>query len=323
VKNILSQREIDAILGKARSEFAESGSGDQRIVEPCNFYHTGQMSGQFARFLTGLYEGFARSVSNSLGAYLRAHFEMVLASVELVPVREFLAGFQEAGFAAFLSLDPGGSVVAVQVDTALVFPIIDVLLGGGGNPATDSRELTEIDHEIMHGVAQILGRQLETTWQPIGVKVHIDRQLKATHFQNVYSPTEKLTVLTFEVRLNETTGAIIVSFPAPLASAMVREMSGDSHGKVCAKRQSQPGLQERMMNCRFGTAMGFPNLKVPLRDLVALQPGSVLNLRIPITTPASLVLGGREYFAAVPVRSANQRAAQLLQPYGQIAEKLE
>lgn len=311
MKKLLDQREIDAILEKARSDKGDAASC---CVEPCNFHDTGQMSGQHARFMTSLYEAYARSASYSMAAYLRAQFEMVLASVEQVPLRDFLAGFQEAGFAASLALEPGGSVVVLQVDTALVFPIIDILLGGFGKPSADARELTEIDREIMEGVAQILGRQMETTWQPLGAKVRLDRQQKAAQIQNVYSANEKLTILTFEARLNETTGAIILCLPASLASAMLRGVSSAPQARPKTDSGVRSSLRARILECRFDSTVGISGLKVGLRDLVGLRPGTVLNLRMPVQSPAALILGGRECFEAVPVRSGNQRAAQLLRP---------
>jgi flagellar motor switch protein FliM len=318
-KKVLNQREIDAILGKARAEVKDGDGPDRRSVEPCNFHNTGQMSDQYARFVTGLFEVFARSASNSLGAFLRSHFEMVLASVELVPVRDFLAGFQELGFTAFLPLDPMGATVVLQVDAALVFPVIDLLLGGFGKPGASARELTEIDQEIMEGVAHILGRQLETTWQPMGVRIRSDRQPKPVQVQSVYSSTEKLTVLTFEVKLNDTAGAIVLSFPASLASAMLRDLSSGPSAKSRSDSPAPTSLRARILECQFDSTAGIANLRVPLRELLALQPGSILNLRHPVTASAAFILGGQECFEAVPVRSGKNRAAQLLRASGPMA----
>src|SRR5215469_15201553 len=111
MKKALSQREIDAILVKARcTNLGEAGAAEYRSVQSCNFRGAGQMSERYARFMTTLFEVFARNVSNSLGAYLRARFDMALASVEQVPVRDFLDEFQEIGFIALLSLQPGNTV---------------------------------------------------------------------------------------------------------------------------------------------------------------------------------------------------------------------
>jgi flagellar motor switch protein FliM len=314
VKKVLSQEEIDAILGKARSAGGHAERQDSRVVEPCNFREGGQMSEPYARFMTNLYEGFARSVSNSLGAYLRTHFEMTLASVELMPVRDFLGGFQEAGFVEFLALQPGGWNVLMQLDAMLVFPMIDVLLGGFGAPTQKLREMTEIDQEIMHGIAQVMARQIESIWQPMGLSVRIDQQQKAAQIQSVFSPTDRLAVLTFEARVNQTTGTLTLTIPVALAGAMLRETSSGPRRRPVSGSGKQAGLEDRMLESQFLCTVGLSGLRLPLRALLALQPGSVLDLRRPVKQPASLLLGGQEHFAALPVRSGKCRAAQLLQP---------
>jgi len=323
MKKVLNQREIDAILGRARGETAARGGTRQRAIEPCNFRNDVQMSDEYARCMSGLHEAFARTMSNSLGAYLRAHFEMVLASVELIPGRDFLGSFQETGFTSLLAMEPGASAVVLQVETALVVPIIDVLLGGTGQSTTMSRELTEIDREIMDGVAQMIGRQLETTWQSIGVKLRPDRQRQAAQIQNVYSATEKLTVLSFEAKVNDTPGAITISFPATLAIAMLRAISSGPGKKARTEQPHSVGVRASVLNCPFETTVGLANLRVSMRELMALRPGAVLNLRLPVKSPAAFLLGGREYFEAVPVRSGNQRAAQLVRPNGPAATTYE
>jgi len=308
----LSQKEIDAILGSARAGLNEADVGDDRAVQLCNFRSAGEMSERYARFMTTLFEVFARNVSNSMGAYLRARFEMVLASVEQMPVRDFLGDFRQDGFVAGLMLQPGNNAALLQVDGSLVFPIIDVLLGGFGTPAPTSKEMTEIDEGIMEGVAQIICRQLEATWQPMGIEVCFERHQRATQLQNVFRPNEKLTSLTFEVKLNETSGAANLSFSTSLGSSMLREVSANPRKKPMLLSEQQNVLRDRLLNCLFTSTVGIPNLRIPLRDLVSLGPGSVLDLRVPVRSPASLILGGREFFEVLPVRSRKQRAAQFI-----------
>lgn len=69
MKKVLSQKEIDAILGAARGAIPGIDGSDQRVIQPCNFRGSGRMPEPYARLLTNIYEGFARSVSNSLAAY--------------------------------------------------------------------------------------------------------------------------------------------------------------------------------------------------------------------------------------------------------------
>jgi flagellar motor switch protein FliM len=258
-----------------------------------------------------MYEGFARGVSSALGAYLRARFEMVLVSIEQVPVRHFLAGLQETGFIASLKLEPVSSTVLLQIEAPLVFPIIDVLLGGLGKCAPRTREMTEIDQDIMEGVAQVICRHLEVSWQPLKLKTLLDTQPNPAQMQGIYSVTEKLTILTFEVTLNGTSGAFSLSFPAVLMSAIVRSISSDARRQEYLELETKPKLRERVLECQFPVTLGVRNLRIPMRELVSMKPGSILDLGRSIKAPATLMLGGQDYLEATPVRSGKQRAAQI------------
>lgn len=257
-------------------------------------------------------KGSLRSLSNSLGAYLRAHFEMVLASVEQMPVRDFLAGIQETAFIASLKLQPVSSTVLMQIESSLVFPIIDVLLGGFGKPAPKTREMTEIDRDIMEEVAQIVCHHLEATWQPLGIKVLLDTQPNPAQVQGIYALTEKLAVLTFEITLNETAGSLNLSFPAALMSSILRHISADPRRQRRLELETRPRLRDRVLDCNFSVALGVRNLRIPLRDLLPMKPETILDLKRSINSPANLILGGRDYVEATPVRSGRQRAAQLI-----------
>jgi flagellar motor switch protein FliM len=72
-----------------------------------------------------------------------------------------------------------------------------------------------------------------------------------------------------------------------------------------------PSIRERIIDCDVSVAAGLPNLKVKVRDLIALQPGCVLKLRAPVRNPGMLSIEGQEIFEAVPVRNGSQKAAQL------------
>jgi flagellar motor switch protein FliM len=72
-----------------------------------------------------------------------------------------------------------------------------------------------------------------------------------------------------------------------------------------------PSIRERILDCDFTVTACLPTMKVAVRDLVALQPGSVLKLRAPVKSAGMLTIEGQETFEATPVRNGTQKAAQL------------
>lgn len=70
-------------------------------------------------------------------------------------------------------------------------------------------------------------------------------------------------------------------------------------------------LRERILDCDIEVTAELPGLRVHVRDLIALQPGSVLKLHAPTRKLGMLTAGGHGMFEAAPVRIGSQRAAQL------------
>ncbi len=99
MEKVLNQEEIDAMfraaLGRTTGMPASASS-----YQPCDFKQAGQIKKDQVRAISNLHEGFARNLTNALGAYLRVIFEVNLVSVEQLTYREFLQriGMDIAGY---------------------------------------------------------------------------------------------------------------------------------------------------------------------------------------------------------------------------------
>jgi flagellar motor switch protein FliM len=312
---VLSQQEIDAIVNATRRGQAAVPMAPQKVVQACNFRTASQLSNEHARAISALHESFARNVAHSLGAYLRVSFSMVLSSLEQLTYGEYLRGLSDGIYLVPLHLQPLDISSLVQIDISLIFPIIDVLLGGTGAPMATPKEMTEIDEDIMGGVIRIIANQLQTTWEALDVEITLDRCQKVAQVQTNMPPTERVLLLTFEIAMAQNNGAFHLLVPGAFANAILRKAPNDKqYRKSRVRYLPGPDLRQRLMNCDFDTWAGISGLRMKVRDLISLKPGKVLPLPAPITHPASLLIGGREIFDAAPVRNGNKRAAQLLQP---------
>ena len=71
-------------------------------------------------------------------------------------------------------------------------------------------------------------------------------------------------------------------------------------------------LGDKLLGTRFALELTLPGGKVPASDLLNLTVGKILQLGVPVRTPAVLKIDGHDSFEAVPVRSGHRRGAQLL-----------
>ncbi|MGD1216258.1 MAG: hypothetical protein ABR861_14865 [Terriglobales bacterium] len=47
--------------------------------------------------------------------------------------------------------------------------LIDVMLGGEGKNSEITRDLTEIEEQVLEGIVRIMCRELQTSWQAISL----------------------------------------------------------------------------------------------------------------------------------------------------------
>ena len=311
---VLTQEEIDAMVRAARGQTDGGGAPPAvgQTIKAFSFRQAGQLTGEQEHALTILHEGFARNLAQSLGAYLRVLFEAALASVEQITYGEFLQKVPKVAYMMSFLVQPMGATAALQLDHSLVFPLIDIMLGGTGLCQPMTREITEIEDQIMESVARIICQELTVVWAPMGVEIEMEHRLTQAEMQRFLAGAEKTLCLGFEIKLAEAKGLLHLIFPVSISNTLLRRLSADrSHGKARAPHRSSRQLAEKMLECPFPISLGITAIKLPVRSLLELAPGEILSLAVPVRRPASLIIAGRELFEAEAVRQGRSRAAQV------------
>jgi flagellar motor switch protein FliM len=279
----------------------------QRTVHPCNFRTAGRLSNEHSRLLSALHETFALRLASTLDAYLGTGVEIRLETLDQLPIKDHIPAIPPLSYVVPFS----SNTMIVELDNELVFPIIELLLGGTGNPVEAGRDLSEIEEEIMHDVISLLARQAEAVWRIPNLSLVQGPRIKPTLMHHAFAPNEKVAVLRFGIELTGATGAFNLVFPTEFLNVLMAQIKQDQPQKQRVWSFPAPPLRERILECDIEVSSELPGLKVAVRDLIALQPGSVLKLRAPIRIPGVLTTGGHGLFEAIPVRNGTQRAAQL------------
>ncbi len=286
-----------------------------RTVQPCNFRSAGRLSNESARSLTTLHESLARNLMNSLDVYLGTALEVKLTALEQLTMDDYRARLLPGGYVLPCTLAPASHTLLLEMDSPLLYTIIDLLLGGSGASVEESRELTEIDEEVVQGVIALVAQQVERTWQPIGVSVTPGATVRPNMVHKLFPPTEKVLLVRFEIGLAGISGALHIAFPASVGGHLVRNIKADPTAVRGPVRYfPRLPLEERILECRFTLSGGLPEMRVPVRELAALAVGSVFRLGAPVDSAGRLLLEGKDFFEAVPVRSGISKAVELIAP---------
>lgn len=311
MEKTLRQEEIDALFEAARASTPEASRTDGKArVAAYNFSSAGQISTEQLRAISMLNDMFARNLTHNLAAWLRTRFQVNLVSAEQIPFNEFLLRIPEISYVASVRLEPLGALSVLQLDLAVVPPMIDLLLGGDGREGP-LRELTDIEEAILASVVEIICRELTVAWQPVSLSFNFEHRQMQTQVARVISVNEKTLCLSFEIRMAHSSGLLNLAFPAVVANTILRRLTSD-WGR---RRRHAPEIRGRMeataRRLRFGGTLQLPSVRIPASTIASLTPGTILRLDLPANTVPELRVGGQCLLPAEAIRQGEHRAARM------------
>jgi flagellar motor switch protein FliM len=316
MEKVLNQAEIDAMVRKARGgDAGAKAEAKPAVVTAWDVRQAGQIGREQVQSISTLHEGFARNLTHAVGAYLRIGFTAALVSAEHLTFGEVLQRIPEVSYLASCKLSPTGATALLQLDLALAFPLIDVLLGGQGSSTLSGRQLTEIEEQILETVMRIICRELQSAWQALALEFEFESRQQAEQVQRLMASEEKTLSLSFDMTVAESRGTLNLVFPAVVSNALLRKLSAVwVRAKPRARADSEQRLRQHLLACPFGVELGMNIPGVPFSELTRLAPGRLLVLKYPAERPAALRVSGCEMFVATVARRGWFRAAQVLEP---------
>jgi flagellar motor switch protein FliM len=246
-------------------------------------------------------------------AYLRIVFDCSLVSAEHLTFFEFVERVPEKAYIASCDLAPVGATAVLQLDFAIAFPIIDVMLGGEGKSSEITRDLTEIEEQVLEGIVRIMCRELQTAWQAIALEFSFGERQQPLQTQRLMPPEEKNLCLSFEIKMSETRGTLNLAIPAVVSNALLRKISADfSYQRRRNPIETRRQIQKKLINCFFPVELSLPGLQVPFQNLTTLALGDLLAFSRNASAPAVMMVDDVRLCSATPVRVKARRAALVL-----------
>jgi len=306
----LGQDAIDALFAAANaSETTERVEADKE-PEKFNFSRAGQISNDQMRAITTVNDLFARNLMHTLGAWLRMPFRAKLVAGEQLPFSEFLERLSSMAYVCSVRLEPLGAMGLLELDLAMVAPIVDVLLGGVGR-AGEKREPTGIEESIMRSVIEMIVQELTLAWQAVGLEFAFEKRETEAQAARMMMLAEKTLCVSFEVRMPEAQGVLNLCLPAVVLNAILRRLIAEGDRPRRRSKESAVRMRELMRESKVEVLLQLPAMRLAATEIATLEPGSVLRLPVPKYESSDLIVGGLPMGKACPVRSGDHRGARL------------
>lgn len=311
-ERVLTQEEIDSVFRKLQQK---GGKVEQaQKVQVYDFRRPDRIAKDQLRSIHLLHENFARGLSSSLSAFLRAYVAVNLLSVEQLAFSEFVRSLPSPTSLVALGMKPYDGNSLLEINPSLVFPILEMLLGGDGQGSKHmDREITEIEQSILEGLLRIMLQDLRTAWHTVAaIEFSIEGHETEPQLLQILAPNEAVVCITMEVRIGETTGTMNLGIPSILVK-MLRQKFDQQW--TLRKTISAESEHERVLHllrpARLSVDTRLEGSQMRVDTLLDLQEGDVVAFDYPINRPMVVTVNGELRYRGEVVSSGRKRALQV------------
>ncbi len=306
---VLSQEEIDSVFRQGKEAPAEDDAAKKAQVYDVR--RPDRIAKDQLRSIHLLHENFARSLASSLSGYLRAYVAVNLVSVEQLSFMEFTQCLPSPTTLMALRMQPYDGNAVLEINSSLVFPILEMLLGGTGKISTKlTREATEIERSILEGLMRIILQDLRSAWHTVAaVEFSIEAHETEPQLLQFLAPNEAVVAISIEVRIGETAGMMNFGIPSIIVKMLRQKF--DQQWSV-RKTQATEEEHARMLRLirpaqlQLDSRLNGPMIGVDA--LLDLDEGDVLAFDYPVERPVDIAINGQWKYRGEIVTSGRKRA---------------
>jgi flagellar motor switch protein FliM len=317
---VLSQQEIDSVFRNLRDNPVEEDPSKRAL--PYDFRRPDRIAKDQLRAIHLLHENFARSLASSLSAYLRAYVAVNLVSVEQLSFMEFSNGLPSPSCLVSLNLKPYEGNAVLEINSALVFPILEMLLGGTSKSALKiSREITEIEQTILDGLFRIILHDLKTSWAAVTpLEFTVDSYENDPQLLQILAPNEAVVAVSMEVRIGDSSGMMNIGIPSIVVKMLRHKFDQQwSVRKSQSTEQEQARILRLIKRAKLHIDSRLEGPTLPVEDLMDLKVDDVLKFDYPIDRELDLTLNGGLKFRGHVVTLGHKRAFEVDEVYNPVA----
>jgi len=317
---VLSQDEIDNVFRRFHEKRVAEDLGKR--AHPYDFRRPDRIAKDQLRAIHLLHENFARSLASSLSAYLRAYVVVNLVSVEQLSFLEFTQCLPTPTCIVALGMRPFDGSAVLEINPSLVFPILEMLLGGAGKPigAKITREITEIEQSILEVVYRIILHDLKDSWRQVtSIAYSIESHETEPSLLQFLAPNEAVVAISLEVRIGDSAGMMNIGVPS-IVIKMLRQKfeQGWTNRRAEASEAEQGRVFKLIRQAKLQLDARLQGPTLSLENMLRLSEGDTLVLDYSVDKPINLLINNRVKFTGQVVASGTKRACQLSAPFSRL-----
>jgi flagellar motor switch protein FliM len=298
---VLSPDEIEKLLEAIKAGDTEPEDFrpalESRKIKIYDFMRPDKFSKEQIRTVAIIHEKFSRLVTSFLSSYLKTDCYVHVASVDQLTYEEFIRCIPTPTCIAILNMDPLNGMSCLEIDPAITFSMINLLVGGGKeNDLRCQHELTRLESLLMEEIIiRFLGSLRESWTDVIDLRPKLSQIDTNPQFIQMVHPTEMTALVIFEVKINDTEGMMNFCIPYSTIESIIGKFSAQFWYKTYEKwTDVKPNIDDISLNLRARLL----NRVVTKKYLEGLTINSVIPAKSNIRDYCEIVIWNTHAFNA-------------------------
>lgn len=316
---VLSQSEIDDLLnalntGELDVEEYKHNAAEKQIKE-YDFARPSKFAKEHLRTLENIFEHYARLLSSTLPAYMRASCAVDVINSEAVSYSEFANALSNPILLGVMDLYPLKGNVVMDMSVKIGYAIIDRLLGGKGETLAKERDFSEIELAIIEKIMVICVDLLIEPWENVvNIEPRLEKIETNSQFAQVISPTEVIALITLTLKIGQVEGLVNICIPYSCIEPIIDKLN--TKYWYAALTESNEEIYKDIIEKRIAKSLipikaVLGRSIITVNDFVGLQVGDIIKLDRKIKDDIIVQVGDLDKFTAKPGLHEKKNAVQI------------
>jgi flagellar motor switch protein FliM len=275
---VLNQDEIDSLLG-----FDEAGGGDSDTSGIHAIVNSALVSYERLPMLEVVFDRLVRMMSTSLRNFTSDNVEVSLDNITSIRFGDYLNSIPLPAMLSVFKAEEWDNYGLLVVDSALIYSIVDVLLGGRRGTAAmriEGRPYTTIERNLVERMINVVLSDLSAAFDPLSpVTFRFDRLEVNPRFATIARPANAAVLARLRIDMEDRGGRLELMLPyatlEPVRELLLQMFMGEKFGRDSIW---ETHLANELWSTDVELDAVLDEIVMPLNDVLNLKPGSRILL---------------------------------------------
>jgi len=308
---VLNQNEIDSLLG-----FDDAGGGDSQNSGIRAIIDSALVSYERLPMLEIVCDRLVRLMTTSLRNFTSDNVEVSIDNITSIRFGDYLNSIPLPAMLSVFKAEEWDNYGLVTVDSALIYSIVDVLLGGRRGTAAmriEGRPYTTIERNLVERLVTVVLADMSAAFEPLSpVQFKFDRLETNPRFATIARPANAAVLARLRVDMEDRGGRLEILLPyatlEPVRELLLQMFMGEKFGRDSIWESHLAG---ELWNTQVAIKAELDATVLSLYDVMNWKVGTRLSLNATADSEIRLLCGDVPMFAGRMGRKGGNIAVRI------------